>query len=193
MKVAITGGIGSGKSYVCEQLKKDGIEVYDCDNAAKRIMRESVTLKRQLVELIGKDSYNGDIPNKARIASFILSSDENTRLVNSVVHPAVAKDFIESGYSFMECAILFTSGFNRLVDKIICVAAPLEVRLSRIMNRDGIPMDKAKEWVDCQMSQEEVIKRSDYVIMNNGTDNVNSQIEEILKRIKTETVINKNN
>ncbi len=186
MKVAITGGIGSGKSYVCECLKKKGIDVYDCDNAAKRIMRQSLEVRRRLVELIGKDAYDGDIPNKACIAAFILSSDENARLVNSVVHPAVAQDFIESGYRYMECAILFTSGFDKLVDKIICVAAPLEVRISRIMNRDGISKDKAKEWIDCQMSQEEVVKRSDYVIINDGTDDINSQIEEILRRIKLE-------
>lgn len=184
MKVAITGGIGSGKSYVCEQLKTKGIEVYDCDNAAKRIMRHSVALRKQLVELIGKDAYIGELPNKACIASFILSSDENAKLVNSVIHPAVAQDFIESGYSFMECAILFTSGFDRLVDKVVCVAAPLEVRLNRIMKRDSISKDRAKEWIDCQMSQEDVIKRSDYVIMNDGSENINSQIEEMLKRIK---------
>lgn len=185
MKTAITGGIGSGKSYVCRLLSEYGVQVYDCDSAAKRIMRESAEVRRQLTEAIGEGAYNGNEPDKSYIASFILASDENAKLVNSVIHPAVAKDFIASGYDFMECAILYTSGFDKLVDKVVCVTAPLDVRIDRIMKRNGITKEKAQEWIDCQMSQEEVAKRSDYVIQNDGKEELNCQIEKILESVRT--------
>ena len=88
--------------------------------------------------------------NKPMLAEFLLKSDENTAIVNHIVHPAVAEDFVQSGKQWMECAILFSSGFNRLVDRVVCVTAPLEVRLDRIVKRDGITREKAREWIDKQ-------------------------------------------
>ena len=85
----------------------------------------------------------------------------------------------------MECAILYTSGFDKLVDKVVCVTAPLDVRIDRIMKRNGITKMKAQEWIDCQMCQEEVAKRSDYVIQNDGKEDLNCQIEKILESVKT--------
>ena len=125
------------------------------------------------------------VTSRTRRISFILASDENAKLVNSVIHPAVAKDFMTSGYDFMECAILYTSGFDKLVDKVVCVTAPLDVRIDRIMKRNGITKMKAQEWIDCQMCQEEVAKRSDYVIQNDGKEDLNCQIEKILESVKT--------
>lgn len=183
MKVAITGGIGSGKSYVCGLLKSLGIEVYDCDSAAKRIMRHSARVRKELTELIGQDAYVGNVPNKPCLASYILASEENARRVNHIVHPAVAEDFKMSGYDFMECAILFTSGFNKLVDKIICVTAPFEIRVQRIMARDGISKDRAEEWIRCQMSQDEMASRSDYLVENDGEAEVVNVLRDILEDI----------
>lgn len=179
MKIAITGGIGSGKSYVCSCLKAMGIDVYDCDSAAKRIMRSSPEVRQRLQGVIGDDAYAGNMPNKARIASFILASEENARLVNGIVHPAVAADFQASGLQFMECAILFTSGFDRLVDRTICVTAPLEVRVSRVMRRDNISRENALEWIHCQMSQEEMAERCNYQIINDGKAPIETQLENI--------------
>ena len=169
MKTAITGGIGSGKSYVCQMLKEQGIEIYDCDSAAKRLMRTSKRLKEKLKALVGSNVYIGGRLNKPVLAQFLLASDDNQKAVNAIVHPAVADDFIASGMEWMECAILFESGFDRLVDRIVCVTAPHETRLKRIMERDGITQEKAEEWINCQMPQEEVAQRSDIIICNDGS------------------------
>ena len=169
MKTAITGGIGSGKSYVCRLLKEQGIEIYDCDSAAKRLMRTSERLKEQLKALVGDNVYIDGRLNKPVLAQFLLASEKNQKAVNAIVHPAVADDFIASGMQWMECAILFESGFDRLVDRVVCVTAPHETRLRRIMQRDGITREKAEEWINCQMPQEETARRSDIVICNDGS------------------------
>lgn len=180
MKIGITGGIGSGKSFVCNMLREQGFKVYDCDTAAKRIMRQSADVRLALTSLIGHDAYDGTEPNKARIAAFILSSESNAAMVNAIVHPAVAKDFQESGIDFMECALLFQSGFDALVDKKVCVTAPLETRIERIMKRDSIPYEKAMEWIKCQMPQEEMAERSDVVIINDGIADLKPQIARMM-------------
>ncbi len=183
-RIAITGGIGSGKSFVCRMLAEHGIEIYDCDAAAKRLMRTSSELRARLTGLVGSNLYDGERLNKPVMAQFLLSSDENQRAVNAIVHPAVGEDFLRSGMKWMECAILFESGFDRLVDYKICVVAPLEIRLQRIMQRDGLTRQKAMEWISKQMPQEEVSSKCDFVIVNDGVADLQQQIENLNNSIK---------
>ena len=183
-RVAITGGIGSGKSYVCQLLKQQGIDIYDCDQAAKRLMHTSQQLRQELTSLIGPDTYINNVLNKAAVAQFLLTSPQNAEAINAIVHPAVANDFIQSGMEWMECAILYESGFDRLVDTVIVVTAPEDVRISRIMHRDGIGSAKAKEWMGRQWSQEEVQRRADFEIRNDGQQPLLPQIEIILQQLK---------
>lgn len=180
VKVAITGGIGSGKSYVCRLLEKRGFYIYDCDKAAKRIMASSVEIQSRLKSVVGAEVVSDGVINKAMLAAFLLKNDDNANKINNIVHPAVADDFIRSGCVWMECALLFSSGFDRLVDKVICVTAPLNVRVDRIMHRDGITQEKALEWIGKQMSQSEVVALSDYEIVNDGTEGLEQQIDTIL-------------
>ncbi len=183
-RIAITGGIGSGKSYVCRMLAEHGIEIYDCDAAAKRLMRTSSELRARLTGLVGSNLYDGERLNKPVMAQFLLSSDENQRAVNAIVHPAVGEDFLRSGMKWMECAILFESGFDKLVDYKICVVAPLEIRLQRIMQRDGLTRQKAMEWISKQMPQEEVSSKCDFVIVNDGVADLQQQIGNLNNIIK---------
>lgn len=186
MRVGITGGIGSGKSYVCKRLASMGIDVYDCDSAAKRIIRTSPVIREAMTRLIGLNTYNIDGQlNKAAVASFLLASESNAHAIDAIVHPAVADDFRQSNKEWMECAILYESGFDRLVDKIVLVSAPDEVRIQRVMQRDGISHDKVLEWMGRQWPQEEVRKRADYEIINDGTHNLDTQLEELLDKITT--------
>lgn len=183
MKIAITGGIGSGKSYVCQLLTQHGINIYDCDSAAKRLMRTSPVLRQQLTELIGPDTYDAEGQlNKAEVARYLLLSELNAKAINAIVHPAVAQDFQESGYQWMECAILYESGFEQLVDKVIAVTAPEDIRIHRIMQRDGITREKALEWIYRQWSQDKVRSLSDFEIINDGRP-LEPQIEGIIKKI----------
>jgi dephospho-CoA kinase len=184
MKIGITGGIGSGKSYVCKLLAAKGIEVYDCDSAAKRLMRTSERLRQQLTELIGPDTYDADGQlNKAAVAKFLLTSETNAHAIDHIVHPAVCDDFRQSGINWMESAIMFESGINQLVDRVIVVTAPEQVRIERIMQRDGISRDKAREWMGRQWSQDEVRRRADFEIVNDGTTPLDAQIDSILKQL----------
>lgn len=189
MKTGITGGIGSGKSYVCKLLAERGITVYDCDSAAKRLMRTSQELRQRLTYLIGPGTYlhthhtteQGEWQlNKAAVAQFLLASEANAHAVDAIVHPAVFRDFEESGLRWMESAILFESGINRLVDRVIVVTAPEEVRIDRIMKRDAISREKAIEWIGRQWPQEEVRQRADFEIVNDGVADLNQQIDNIL-------------
>lgn len=183
MKIAITGGIGSGKSYVCRILEKQGIKVYDCDAEAKRLMRTDAELQAGLKRLVGEEVYSADgILQKPVLAQFILTSEANKQAVNDVVHPAVARDFEQSDCEWMESAILFDSGFDRRThfDKVVCVSAPVAVRLQRIMQRDHISQEKAQQWIDAVMPQEELIARSDYEIVNDGVRDVEAQVVHLL-------------
>ena len=186
LRVAITGGIGSGKSFVCRRLERHGIRVYDCDTAAKRLMRDSDELREALRQLVGDEVYVGNVLQKPVMARFLLKSEANKQAVNDVVHPAVARDFEESGYTWLESAILFDSGFDMRTrfDYIICVTAPLEVRIRRVMKRDGISRQQALDWIQRQLPQDEVRARSDFEIVNDGKANIEKQIETIIKQIK---------
>ena len=177
MKVGITGGIGSGKSYVCKRLAKRGITVYDCDAAAKRLIRTSPTLQEQIISLVGS-------LEKSAMSRFLLSSEANQQAMNAIIHPAVFRDFEASGIEWMESAILFESGARELVDKVVVVTAPQEVRIQRVMQRDGITREKALQWISCQWSQDEVKAHADYEIINDGRADIDSQIDKLIKELE---------
>lgn len=186
MLTAITGGIGSGKSYVCRILESRGISVYDCDAAAKRLMRTSEKLQQELRQLVGQDVFTSDGQLQKRVlADFLLASEANKLALNDVIHPAVAEDFLSSGMTWLESAILFESGFDRRIrfDRIVCVSAPRDVRIQRIMRRDNITAEKAAEWIDTQMAQEEVERRSHFVIVNDGKSDIEQQVDNMLSQI----------
>ena len=212
MKIGITGGIGSGKSYICRLLEQRGYTVYDCDSAAKRLIRSSPFIRRRLTALIGPETYfketgdgsqetgvrsqeSGDrsqesgeyILNKKAVAEFLLKSEDNARAIDRIVHPAVFRDFIESGLEWMESAIIYESGIHRLVDRVIVVTAPEELRIQRVMARDEISREKVlewmSEWMSRQLPQEEVRQRADFEIVNDGLADLNQQLDEILKEI----------
>ena len=176
MKVGIAGGIGSGKSYVAKKLAQRGIAVYDCDAAAKRLMRTSPELRQRLTALIGS-------LNKADISRFLLASEENAQALNAIVHPAVFADFEQSGFDWLESAIMYESGADRYVDRVIVVTAPEEVRLERIMRRDGITRQQALQWMERQWPQDNVRRLADYEIVNDGVQDIDKQLNIILEQL----------
>lgn len=187
MKIGIAGGIGSGKSYVCQRIRQQGFEVYDCDDAAKRLIRTSLEIRQQLTALIGPEVYTDDVEgepvlNKAVVAKFLLTSESNAQAIDRIVHPAVFKDFIESGLQWMESALMFESGIYKLVDKVVAVVAPKEIRIRRVMERDHISREKVLEWMNRQMDQKEIIHRADYVIINDGETDIDQQLENIIRQ-----------
>ena len=184
MKIGIAGGIGSGKSYVCQALRQRGYEVYDCDAAAKRLIRTSPDIRRELTALIGPDTYDAETGefNKTAVARFLLASEANAQAIDAIVHPAVFRDFEASGLDWLESAIMFESGINRLMDIVIAVVAPKELRIQRVMERDHISREKVLEWMSRQYPQREVIQRADFVLVNDGKANIEHQLNKIIEQ-----------
>lgn len=186
-RIAITGGIGSGKSYVCKLLADRGIKVYDCDAAAKRIMATDTALQANLNAVVGEEVFIDGILQKPILAKFLLASEANKQAINDVVHPAVAADFIASNYQWLESAILFDAKFNERInfDYIVCVIAPEDVRIERIAQRDGISHEQALQWIKRQMPQEEMEKKADFIIVNDGTSDLSAAIMSLLETVST--------
>lgn len=114
------------------------------------------------------------------MTNFLLASKANGKAINDIVHPAVFRDFEESGLQFMESAIMFESGIYKLVDRVLAVVAPKEVRIQRVMARDGISREKVLDWMDRQISQKELIQKSDFVIVNDGQTEIDKQLKKII-------------
>ena len=153
IKLAITGGIGSGKSHVVRQMTELlGIPVYDSDSNAKRLNEESSVIRHGLVEMVGTDVYDaqGHL-NRQRLAAFLFASEDNARRVNALIHPVVKADFLRwaaeqtAPVVTIETALLAESGIDKIVDRVIRVDAPLETRINRAMQRDGVAREKVLE------------------------------------------------
>lgn len=190
MLIAITGGIGSGKSLVCRLLKAMGFTVYDCDANAKKLMLSDTILKDGLMNLFGEEVYFPDgTLNKKYLSNKIFGNSELLHKMNSLVHPAVARDLLEMYNSdnnklfFYESAILFESQFNKMAvpDYVISVSSPLELRIDRASKRDSISRDKIIDRINNQISQEEKDSMSDFVILNDEKHSIIAQLEKILE------------
>ena len=190
IKIGITGGIGSGKSYVSDLIKKQGLPVFNCDDAAKFIMANEDEIKNKLKLLVGDDVYTeSGALNKEVMGNYIFSNDENRQKVNDIVHPAVREQYLRwlsvqyTPVVFMESAILFESGFSDLVDKVIHVFASDEVRIHRLIQRDGLTRMQAYDRMKAQMSEAVKMKLADYCIPNNGNISLSKQIGRILNQL----------
>lgn len=187
--IAVTGGIGSGKSAFCSILSERGIPVYDCDSAAKRLYAEDASLLDSIEEAFGCSVRHGDGSfDKARLASLIFTSQDNLRTLEAIVHPAVLEDFIRwksgkeamlaDGYDpevffgkepfvVMESAIILSKpDYLEHVDRVILVDAGLQVRLRRACERDGVSPEKVIERMALQHFD---VSRVDHVVRNEGS------------------------
>lgn len=154
-RIAIIGGIGSGKSVVSRLLTLMGYPVYDCDSNAKRLMDESEDIHRGLVDIFGPRAVAPDGIDRAYIASIAFNDAEKLSRLNALVHPAVLHDFDcwarRSGeIVFVETAILTESGMSKSVDAVWSVEAPLEVRVERVMARNAMSRDDVLRRISSQ-------------------------------------------
>lgn len=192
-RIGITGGIGSGKSYVARLLEdRFGIPVYDCDAHAKRLSNEDPVIREALTALVGPQVYEGNTLSKSVLAAFLFSSEVNAARVNAIIHPAVRRDFEQwqkkqtAGTVGLESAILFESGFNQLVDKVLYVDAPLPLRIQRAMQRDGAEKSQIEQRISRQHA-EDYKQQADYIIQNDqkGRTALLRQLREWLMIIKS--------
>ena len=117
------------------------------------------------------------------MARFLLQSEANAQAINRIIHPAVFQDFEQSGYKWMESAILFESGISQLVDRTVVVTAPEEIRIQRVMQRDSIGRAKVQQWMERQWPQEKIRRMADFEIVNDGIADIDKQIAYLLHSI----------
>ncbi len=184
LKVAITGNMGSGKTTVCSIFKILSIPVFNADEAAAYELEHNSEVVRAVKSLFGEDIYNNCKADRQRIASQVFNSPEKLQALNAVSHPATIEHFKrwlkkqDAPYIIKEAAILFESGTDIGIDKIITVTAPEIIRIERIQKRNPQWTDEQiQRRLKSQMAEDEKIKRSHFVINNDGTQ---SLIEQVL-------------
>lgn len=184
--IGLTGGIGSGKSYVAEMFAKQGIPCYNCDSRAKMLNNTNNDIIDAITERYGSQSYIDGQLNRPFIAQKIFSDKTELQWMNALVHPVVRADFgqwrsLQTAKAVLvESAILVGSGFDDVCDKIVVVDAPFELRLERVMRRDGTTREQILERIDNQIPNECLLAYADYVIVNDGIADIASQIDSIL-------------
>lgn len=174
IKIGITGGIGSGKTTVCQVFEILGIPVFYADSAAKSIMNSDAFLREELIKTFGEDSYSkaGEL-NRKYISDIVFNNKEQLAKLNSLVHPAVFRSFDhwvseQKGvpYILKEAALLFESDSYRMCDRSILVKSPEELKIKRIISRDQITSEEVKLRMKRQFSDEQKEQRADHIITN---------------------------
>ena len=184
--VGVTGGIGSGKTTVCQIFEHLNVPIYYADSRAKELMASNSDLKAAIIKSFGEDSYTNGQLNRPYLAKLVFTSPEKLALLNSLVHPAVANDFegwLEENdtvpYVLKEAAILFESGAYQDVNTSVLVIAPEDVRLQRVMKRDGSSKEEVLQRMKNQWTQERKAKLADHIINNDGTQLLIPQVLEL--------------
>ena len=195
MIIGLTGGIGSGKSTIAKQLRAMGYAVYDTDSEAKRLIVEDAHVREQMEQLFGKEVYADGVYQTTLVAQRVFADRSLLSQLNAIVHPAVKADItrwatmqdspsfrkgLGVGLFFVECAILYQAGFDKLCDKVIVVTAPEEVRLARAVARDHSPIEKVRARMRAQETEKDIL-RADLVINNDGQTSISTICEEIIR------------
>lgn len=191
LKVGICGTIGSGKSTICRIFEGMGIPVYIADDRAKMLMTSSADLMQKITEAFGQNCYNNGTLDRRYLASQIFGDDSKRLLLNSIVHPAVCRDFVnwaetqQSDYVIVESAILFESGLDKVVDKTIAVVVPQSIALDRAAARDGVDIEAVKARMAVQMSAEQLSAMADFTIENITLDTLPEQVAKVDNQLRS--------
>ncbi len=190
--IGITGGIGSGKSTVCEVFKLLGVPVFEADRVARNLINTNSEIRNELIQLYGTDIYSTDKNiNREKLANIIFNNDTELEKVNNRVHPVVRNEFEnwatqqKTAYVIHEAAILFESGFYKMMDFTILVSAPEEMRIERVVRRNNLTRENvisrmAKQWPDSEKR-----KFATFELVNDNKNLLIPQIIEIDKKLKT--------
>ena len=183
IKTGITGGIGSGKSVVASLLAIEGIPVYNADDESRRLSDTSPAIREKLMTLIDDAIYINDRLDRPRLASIIFNDEILLKQVNEIIHPVVRADFKDwmakqiTAYCALESAIIYESGFDKDLDVVLMVYAPVELRLTRAMKRDCVSEAEIIKRMNRQMPEELKRNQADFVIVNDGIQPLIPQVE----------------
>ncbi len=184
--VGVTGGIGSGKSFVCSVFEHLGVPVYNADSRARELMNRSPRLRESLTALLGTEVYRQGELNRPYLAQILFRDPAIREKINGLVHPAVFMDFQQwtqkhqdKRYVIQEAAIIFESGADRLLDRVINVYAPVRERIQRLIRRDNLGPEEIKKRIHSQITEKERRHRADYTLVNDGKKMLLPQIVRI--------------
>jgi len=170
--IGLTGGIGSGKSTIANYFKSLGVPVYIADDEAKKILFLPEVVQ-EITTTFGESVLTDGTPDKAKLANVVFNNPEKLAMLNGIIHPKVAQHFKRwmkenNGKIFVlkEAAILFESGSYKDCDSIILVTAPMEIRIARVMQRDGISREKVLNRIENQWNEDKKAALSNYIINN---------------------------
>lgn len=192
LQIGITGGIGSGKTLVSKIFACLGIPVYDADSHAKELMTTDGILVSQIKKEFGDLSYLSDgTLNRKYLSEVVFNKQERLDVLNKLVHPRVGENYTQwvkrhnnKAYLLKEAALLFETGSYQALDKIIVVHAPEEVRIKRVIHRDGRAEQQVREIIRKQMSEEEKLKRADFIIYNDESSLIIPQVLSLHNRLQ---------
>ena len=189
IKVGVTGAIGAGKTFVSSIFEKLGFPVFNSDIEAKKCMQSDVYLIEQIKVVFGDKVYENNILQKNILSEIIFNDNEKLKSLNHLIHPVVSKNFINwcgnqnSDIIIKEAAILFESGSNNILDKIICISAKEDIRIKRVMSRDKCDKNHVLSIMSKQMTQKEKEKLSDFIIINDDKKLLMPQIIDVITKI----------
>lgn len=195
LKIGITGGIGSGKSFVCRIFESLSYQVYYADQRAKSLMHTDPILTQGVRDLFGEEAYTSEgVLNRAHVGGIVFNNPEKLQALNALVHPAVGRDFakwyeeIPDAYSpafvLKEAAILYESGSYKEADGVISVYAPKELRIRRVLDRETTNREAILSRMAQQWPESEKTKRADFTLYNDGKHLLLPQIREVIKRFR---------
>lgn len=185
LKIGITSGIGSGKTTVSKIFELLGVPVYYADDRAKQLMNEDVGLKNKIIRHFGTAVYENGVLNRKHLSNIVFNDAEKLKMLNALVHPATIADAANwmqkqnTAYAIKEAALLFESNSHLALDAVIGVSAPFELRMARVMKRDGLTVEKIMDRISKQLPEDEKMKRCDYIIFNDEQQLLIPQVMEL--------------
>ena len=183
--IGLTGGIGSGKSTVLELFKILGVKTYSADESAKKLVNTDPNLINLIKSSFGNNIYDKGSLNTRKLSKIVFEDTEKLKLLNSIIHPAVARDFklflnsINEDYIVKEAAIIFETKSENNYDKIIFIQSPLEIRIERVIMRDNISREEVMKRINNQLDENLIIDKCDYVISNENKEDLEDKVLSI--------------
>lgn len=188
--IGITGGMGSGKTFISKIINKLGYPVFNSDLEAKRIIASSQEVRSEIIELIGKDAFLQDNSyNTDFVSKIVFNNSDKLERLNQIIHSRVRENFsnfVSNSNSilvFGEAAIIYETSSFKNYDRIILVTAPIETRVSRCMDRDDLSRKQVLAKMSKQWTDEQKLKFNPFVIVNDGKSALMVQIEDIIERL----------
>jgi dephospho-CoA kinase len=188
--IGITGGIGSGKSTLSGLLRAEGYSVYDSDLEARRLQNEHSVMRKKLIDLFGKDIYTEQGLNRPALGKLVFGNPDLLIRLNAIVHPLVIADFnnwvmnrLPKKMLFVESALLYESGLNKAVDKVVLITAAESVRIERVIKRDGLTPEHVRARMSHQLSEEDKMTRADFVIHSDDNKPLVDKVRQLVVKL----------